>query len=64
MIDIRDFIAILGAFHLFFFELNSILGKFYLISKTGRVEKAVEAHVGAVLSVRWSYDGASLLTGI
>ena len=38
-------------------------GKFHLIGKTGRVEKSVEAHKGAVLSGRWSYDGSALLTG-
>lgn len=33
------------------------------MSKTGRVEKTVDAHHGAVLCARWSYDGTSLLTG-
>lgn len=37
-------------------------GKFYLISRAGRVEKSIEAHRGAVLSVRWSYDGSALIT--
>ena len=40
-----------------------ILGKFYFISKNGRIEKSVEAHRGAVLSGRWSYDGNALVTG-
>ena len=40
----------------------SLTGKFLLISKSGRVEKSVEAHKGAVLSGRWSYDGSALLT--
>jgi len=39
-----------------------IVGKFYLISRAGRVEKSVEAHRGAVLCVRWSYDGNALIT--
>ena len=39
-----------------------LTGKFYLISRAGRVEKSVEAHRGAVLSVRWSYDGSALIT--
>ncbi|KAK2150951.1 hypothetical protein LSH36_381g02111 [Paralvinella palmiformis] len=38
------------------------LCKFLLISRTGRVEKSVEAHRGAVLSVKWSYTGSELLT--
>lgn len=42
--------------------LCSVVGKFHLIGKTGRVEKSVEAHKGAVLSGRWSYDGSALLT--
>lgn len=35
-----------------------------MISRSGRVEKAVDAHKGAVLMARWSFDGASLLTGL
>ncbi|GLG95764.1 F-box-like/WD repeat-containing protein ebi [Gryllus bimaculatus] len=37
-------------------------GKYHLINKNGRFEKTVEAHKGAILSGRWSYDGAGLLT--
>ncbi|XP_062598363.1 intraflagellar transport protein 80 homolog [Saccostrea cucullata] len=37
--------------------------KFHLISKSGRVEKSVDAHKGAVLSGRWSYFYFSLLAG-
>ncbi|XP_065832392.1 uncharacterized protein [Oscarella lobularis] len=33
-----------------------------LISKSGRVEKSVEAHRGAVLMGRWSHDGTALVT--
>ena len=39
-------------------------GKLHLISKNGRVEKSVDAHKGAVLATRWSYDGSALVTGI
>ena len=39
------------------------IGKFMLISRTGKIEKKVEAHRGAVLAVRWSYTGNDLLTG-
>uniref|UniRef100_A0A2C9JF99 Uncharacterized protein n=1 Tax=Biomphalaria glabrata TaxID=6526 RepID=A0A2C9JF99_BIOGL len=45
------------------FALTSTDGKFILISRTGRVEKSVEAHKGAVLCGRWSYDGTALVTG-
>ena len=33
-----------------------------LISKSGRVEKVVEGHKGAVVSVRWSHEGTALAT--
>ncbi|MBN3310460.1 IFT80 protein, partial [Amia calva] len=36
--------------------------KFHLVSKTGRIEKSVEAHRGAVLAGRWNYDGTALIT--
>ena len=45
------------------FLLMLISGKFHLISKTGRTEKSVEAHRGAVLACRWSHDGSALVTG-
>ena len=38
-------------------------GKLHLISRSGRIEKSVEAHRGAVLCVCWSYDGNALVTG-
>ena len=37
-------------------------GSFKLISKTGRIEKSVAAHQGAVTALRWSPDGTSLAT--
>jgi len=38
-------------------------GSFKLVNKIGKVEKSVqEAHKGAVISVRWSSDGYSLMT--
>lgn len=43
--------------------LNFCLGKFHLISKSGRVEKSVEAHCGAVLAGRWNCEGTALVTG-
>ena len=39
------------------------VGKFHLISRSGRVEKSIDAHKGAVLSGRWSWDGSALVTG-
>lgn len=37
-------------------------GKLYLLSKTGRIEKAVDAHRGAVLAGQWSPDATALVT--
>ena len=37
-------------------------GTFKLISKTGRIEKSVAAHQGAVTALKWSNDGTSLAT--
>lgn len=38
-------------------------GSFKLVTKAGRVEKNVpEAHNGAIISIRWSYEGAALAT--
>ncbi|XP_059177555.1 intraflagellar transport protein 80 homolog [Physella acuta] len=45
------------------FALTSTDGKFHLISRSGRLEKSVEAHKGAVLCGRWSPDGTALVTG-
>ena len=44
------------------YAVASADGKFRLVSRTGRVEKTVEAHRGAVTDLRWSYDGSALLT--
>jgi hypothetical protein len=38
-------------------------GKYYLMSKNGKIEKTVDAHKGAVICCRWSYDGTMLVTG-
>jgi len=38
-------------------------GSIKLLSKTGRVEKNVaEAHQSAIISIKWSYEGAALAT--
>ena len=37
-------------------------GKFHLLSNAGRIEKSVEAHKGAVLSGKWSFDGNAFIT--
>uniref|UniRef100_A0A673GH61 Uncharacterized protein n=1 Tax=Sinocyclocheilus rhinocerous TaxID=307959 RepID=A0A673GH61_9TELE len=44
------------------FALTSTDGKLHLVSKSGRVEKSVEAHRGAVLAGRWNHDGTALIT--
>ncbi len=33
------------------------------MSKNGKIEKTVDAHKGAVICCRWSYDGTMLVTG-
>jgi intraflagellar transport protein 80 len=39
-------------------------GGFKLLTKSGRIEKAVEkAHTGACITVRWNYEGTALATG-
>ncbi|CAF4275870.1 unnamed protein product [Adineta steineri] len=45
------------------FVLTTSDGKFCFINKTGRIEKSVEAHRGAAISVRWSPDGSQFATG-
>ena len=38
-------------------------GSFKLINKQGRTEKNVpEAHSSAIISIKWSYEGAALAT--
>ncbi len=50
--------------HIFDFKNNfKFIGKFHIIGKSGRIEKSIEAHRGAVLVGKWSTDGSSLLTG-
>lgn len=44
------------------FVLGSCDGKILLVTKSGRIEKTVDAHRGAVLSTRWSYDGTALVS--
>jgi intraflagellar transport protein 80 len=44
------------------FVVSSTDGSMRLMSKSGRVEKVVEGHKGAVVSVRWNYEGTALAT--
>ncbi|KAJ1633851.1 intraflagellar transport protein 80 [Pavlovales sp. CCMP2436] len=44
------------------FVVSCTDGTFKLVHKAGRIEKSVEAHTGAVISLRWSHDGTSLAT--
>ena len=38
-------------------------GSFKLMAKAGRIEKSVaEAHGSAIISIKWSYEGAALAT--
>mmetsp|Transcript_32401 Transcript_32401/g.30905 ORF Transcript_32401/g.30905 Transcript_32401/m.30905 type:complete len:777 (-) Transcript_32401:82-2412(-) len=44
------------------FALSCTDGTFRFISRSGREEKKIAAHEGAVIVVRWSHDGSALLT--
>lgn len=45
------------------FAVSCSDGSLRFISRSGREEKRVPAHEGAAIIVRWSHDGAALLTG-
>ncbi|XP_040569650.2 intraflagellar transport protein 80 homolog [Lepeophtheirus salmonis] len=46
------------------FLVSSADGKIQWVNgKSGRLEKCVDAHRGACLCVRWSFDGAGIVTG-
>lgn len=42
--------------------ITSSDGRFVILNKSSRVERNVSAHTGAIVSGRWSPDGAGLLT--
>lgn len=44
------------------FLITSTDGKFYILNKSGRIERVVEAHKGAILVGQWSNDAVSLMT--
>lgn len=45
------------------FVVACVDGSFKLISGTGRIEKDIkEAHKGAIVCIRWSYEGTALVT--
>uniref|UniRef100_A0A8C4PYQ4 Intraflagellar transport 80 homolog (Chlamydomonas) n=1 Tax=Eptatretus burgeri TaxID=7764 RepID=A0A8C4PYQ4_EPTBU len=44
------------------FALSTTDGKYHLVSRSGHIEKSVDAHRGAALCVCWSYDGTALAT--
>lgn len=44
------------------FALGCSDGSFRIVSETGREEKKVDAHRGAVISLRWSFDGSAIAT--
>ncbi|GMR32599.1 hypothetical protein PMAYCL1PPCAC_02794 [Pristionchus mayeri] len=44
------------------FAVTSSDGKLHLFSRTGKIDRSVEAHKGAALCVRWSSDGTGILT--
>ncbi|KAF8384242.1 che-2 [Pristionchus pacificus] len=44
------------------FAVTTSDGKLHLFSRTGKIDRSVEAHKGAALCVRWSSDGTGILT--
>lgn len=44
------------------FALGSADGTFRLMSENGREEKKVDAHRGALISLKWSFDGSAIAT--
>lgn len=44
------------------FAVSCMDGTFRLISRSGREEKKIAAHEGAVIVIEWSHDGTALLT--
>jgi intraflagellar transport protein 80 len=44
------------------FAMSCSDGTFRFVSRSGREEKKVAAHTGAVILIRWSHDGAAILT--
>ena len=38
-------------------------GKVYVVSRSGRIEKSIDAHQLAVLSLNWMADGSAFVTG-
>ena len=58
-----------GSCHFIIFILRShpnfgvcLLGKCFIVHKSGRTERVIDAHKGAVLKVKWNHDGTGLLT--
>lgn len=45
------------------FLISSTDGCYHIFSRTGKLEKSVEAHKGAILVIKWSSDGTALATG-
>ena len=45
------------------FALGGSDGRIYFLARTGKVEKTVEGHKGAVVTVEWSHDGSALASG-
>lgn len=44
------------------YALTSTDGRFRLMTSSGRLEKTIDAHVGAVISGKWSHDGTAFVT--
>lgn len=45
------------------FAMTANEGKLLIMSKNGKIEKSVDAHKGACICCRWSWDGTMVVTG-
>jgi len=44
------------------FVISCTDGSFKIMGRNGRVEKSVDAHKGAVISIKWNYEGTAVVT--
>ncbi|KAH9277413.1 hypothetical protein BASA83_000284 [Batrachochytrium salamandrivorans] len=51
-----------GQFSSDIYTVGATDGRFYICSRGGGIEKTAEAHKGALLSIRWNYEGTAIAT--
>lgn len=45
------------------FAISSVDGSFHIFDRSGRLEKSVQGHQGAIIVIRWAGDGTAIATG-